>query len=203
MHKYFAAGRWAVVLLLALTLFGCTDKNTPSEPFVASDITGADFGRDFRLADHHGKIRTLADFRGKAVLLFFGYTNCPDVCLNLLSKLAEVQKNLGEDAVRVQIIFVTLDPARDTPEKLANYVTYFNKDFLALYGDDKAIAGTAGEFRVSYGKHDAGSAAGYQIDHSVGIYAFDPRGHLRLLIGHDVEATSIVHDMKLLLGEKT
>ncbi|MCE5181271.1 MAG: SCO family protein [Betaproteobacteria bacterium] len=203
MRKCFETGRWVVALVLALMLSGCADKKSSPEPFVASDITGADFGRDFRLADHRGKTRTLADFRGKAVLLFFGYTNCPDVCLNSLSKLAEVQKSLGEDAARVQVIFVSLDPERDTPERLANFVTYFNKDFLALHGDDKAIAGTAREFRATYGKHDAGSAAGYQIDHSVGIYAFDPRGHLRLLIGYDVEATSIVHDMKLLLGEKT
>lgn len=203
MHKCFESGLRAAILLLALALPGCADKSAPREPFVALDVAGENFGREFRLADHHGKIRTLADFRGKAVLLFFGYTNCPDVCLNTLSKLAAVQKNLGEDAGRVQVIFVSLDPARDTPEKLANFVTYFNKDFLALHGDDKAIAETAREFRASYGKHDAGSAAGYQIDHSVGIYAFDPRGHLRLLIGHDVEAASIVHDMKLLLGEKT
>ncbi|HUW51165.1 MAG TPA: SCO family protein [Sulfuricella sp.] len=205
MHKRFehSGQLGAALFLLALSLSGCADKKISPEPFIASDISGADFGRDFRLADHHGKIRTLADFRGKAVLLFFGYTNCPDVCLNILSELATVQKRLGDDAARVQVIFVTLDPARDTPEKLANFVTYFNKDFLALYGDDAAIAGTAREFRVSYDKHDSGSAAGYLLDHSVGVYAFDPRGRLRLLINDGVDAASIVHDVKLLLGEKT
>ncbi|MDD5240359.1 MAG: SCO family protein [Sulfuricella sp.] len=204
MHKRFRLDPWAALaFLLVLALSGCAEKKAPPEPFVASDITGADFGKDFRLTDHHGKIRTLADFRGKAVLLFFGYTNCPDVCLSILSELATVQKALGEDAARVQVIFVTLDPARDTPEKLANFVTYFNKDFLALYGDDKATAGAAKEFRVSYERHDSASAAGYRLDHSVGTYAFDPRGRLRLLISYDAGAASIVHDVKLLLGEKT
>jgi protein SCO1/2 len=196
-------GLWsaAVVCLLAL-LSGCADKSVPTEPFVATDITGADFGKDFSLVDHHGKTRTLADFRGKAILLFFGYTHCPDVCLTMLSGLAMVQNRLGDDAARVQVLFVTLDPARDTPEKLAKFVTYFHKDFLALYGDEFAIARTAKEFKVTYAKHDSGSAAGYQLDHSAGVYAFDPRGRLRVLINHDAELASIVHDVKLLLGEK-
>lgn len=184
-------------------MFGCADKSVPPEPFVATDITGAEFGRDFRLVDHDGKPRTLADFKGKAVLLFFGYTNCPDVCLTVLSELAMVQKRLGEDAARVQVLFVTLDPARDTPEKLAQFVTYFDKDFLALYGDEAAIAATAKEFKVSYAKHDSGSAAGYMLDHSAGVYGFDPYGRLRLLIGHDADLASVVHDVKLLLGKKS
>jgi len=197
-------GLWVAAVACVLTLLsGCADKSAPAEPFVATDITGADFARDFRLVDHHGKTRTLADFKGKAVLLFFGYTNCPDVCLTMLSGLAMVQKRLGDDAARVQVLFVTLDPARDTPEKLANFVTYFHKDFLALYGDESAIAGTAKEFKVTYAKHDSGSAAGYLLDHSAGVYGFDPRGRLRVLINHDAELVSIVHDVKLLLGEKS
>ena len=169
-------GLWvaAVACMLAL-LSGCADKSVPVEPFVATDIAGADFARDFRLVDHHGKTRTLADFKGKAVLLFFGYTHCPDVCLTMLSGLSMVQKRLGDDAARVQVLFVTLDPARDTPEILAKFVTYFHKDFLALYGDEPAIARTAKEFKVTYAKHDSGSAAGYLLDHSVGVYGFDPR----------------------------
>ena len=195
-------GRWVAAVACVLALSGCDDKRVAAEPFVATDITGADFGRDFRLVDQYGKVRTLADFKGKAVLLFFGYTHCPDVCLTMLSGLAMVQKRLGDDAARVQVLFVTLDPARDTPEKLANFVTYFHKDFLALYGDEPAIARTAKEFKVTYAKHDSGSAAGYLLDHSIGVYGFDPRGHLRLLINHDAELVSIVHDVKLLLGEK-
>ena len=196
-------GLWtaAVACVLAL-LSGCTDKSAPVEPFVATDISGAEFARDFSLVDHHGKLRTLADFKGKVVLLFFGYTHCPDVCLTMLSGLAMVQKQLGDDAERVQVLFVTLDPARDTPEKLASFVTYFHKDFLALYGDESAIARTAKEFKVTYAKHDTGSAAGYLLDHSAGVYGFDPYGRRRLLINYDTELVSIVHDVKLLLGKK-
>lgn len=196
-------GFWltAVVCTLAL-LSGCADKNVPTEPFVATDITGADFARDFRLVDHNGKTRTLADFKGKAVLVFFGYTHCPDVCLTTLSGLAMVQKRLAKDAARVQVLFITLDPARDTPDKLASYVTYFDKGFLALYGEEVTIAKTAKEFKVSYAKHDSGSAAGYLLDHSAGIYGFDSYGRLRVLINHDAELVSIVHDVKLLMGEK-
>lgn len=197
-------GLWVAASACVLALmFGCADKSVPPEPFVATDITGAEFGRDFRLVDHDGKPRTLADFKGKAVLLFFGYTHCPDVCLTVLSELAMVQKRLGEDAARVQVLFVTLDPARDTPEKLAQFVTYFDKDFLALYGDEASIAATAKEFKVSYAKHDSGSAAGYLLDHSAGVYGFDPHGRLRLLISHDAELASVVHDVKLLLGKKS
>lgn len=196
-------GCWSVVVACMLALLsGCADKSVPVEPFVATDITGADFARDFRLLDHHGKTRTLADFKGKAVLLFFGYTHCPDVCLTMLSGLAMAQKRLGEDAARVQVLFVTLDPSRDTPEILANFVTYFDKDFLALYGDESAVARTAKEFKVTYAKHDTGSAAGYLLDHSAGVYGFDPDGRLRVLINHDAELASIVHDVKLLIGKK-
>ena len=197
-------GPWAAVGLLALALSGCADKKSvpPPEPFIAADITSVGYGSDFRLTDHRGKVRTLADFKGKAVLLFFGYTHCPDVCLTILSELAMMQKRLGDDAARVQVVFVTLDPARDTPEKLADFVTYFHRDFLALYGDEAATAKTAAEFRVHYSKHDSGSAAGYFLDHSAGIYGFDTHGRLRLLINYGTDLAAVMHDVKLLLGEK-
>ena len=197
-------GFWAAaaVCTLMLMLSGCAEKKVPPAPFISTDITGVDFGKNFRLTDHHGKIRTLADFHGKAVLMFFGYTHCPDVCVTTLAELAMVQKNLGDDASRVQVLFVTLDPARDTPEKLAKFVGYFHKDFLALHGDEAAIARMAAEFKVTYNKHDSGSAAGYLIDHSAGIYGYDTEGRLRVLFGHGAELAAIVHDVKLLLGEK-
>lgn len=189
--------------LLALQLSGCADKEAPkAEAFIATDITGSGYGGNFRLTDHNGKIRTPADFKGKVALLFFGYTHCPDVCLTRLSELSLVQKQLGEDAARVQVLFVTLDPARDSPEKLASYVTYFNQGFLALYGDEAETARAAGEFKVYYSKHDVGSAAGYLLDHSAGIYAIDMRGRLRLLMNYGSEPAAIVHDVKLLLSEK-
>ncbi len=192
----------AGVCAFCLALLGCTAKSVPPAPFAATDITGASFGKDFHLLDPHAKNRSLADFKGKVVLLFFGYTHCPDICVTTLSQLSMAQQRLGGDAARVQVLFVTLDPARDTPEKLAEYVGYFNKDFLALYGDEAATAKTAAEFKVSYRKQNTGSAAGYVLDHSAGIYGFDPSGRLRVLINYDADVPSVVHDIKLLLGEK-
>lgn len=191
----------ASVGVFCLALLGCGNKGAPQAPFLATDVTGASFGKDFHLLDRHNQNRSLSDFKGKAVLLFFGYTHCPDICVTTLSRLALAQQRLGADAARVQVLFVTLDPERDTPEKLAEYVRYFNKDFLALHGDNTAIAKTAAEFKVSYRKQYTGSAAGYALDHSAGIYGFDPGGHLRVLINYDADVASIVHDIKLLLGE--
>ena len=144
-------GSWVAAVACVLTLLsGCADKSAPAEPFVATDITGADFARNFRLVDHHGKTRTLADFKGKAVLLFFGYTHCPDVCLTTLSGLAMVQNRLGDDAARVQVLFVTLDPARDTPEKLANFVTYFHKDFTTFNTSLDVICLPNNKFEIEF-----------------------------------------------------
>lgn len=189
---------WAVMAVCLLALLGCAERK--AEPFIAADITGAGYGSDFRLTDQHGKTRTMADFKGKAVLLFFGYTHCPDVCLTILSELAMVRQHLGRDAERMQILFVTLDPVRDTPEKLAAFVTYFHQDFLALYADEASIAKVADGFKVHYSKHDSGSAAGYLLDHSAGIYGFDSHGRLRILINYGTDPAAVVHDVKLLLG---
>lgn len=192
---------WVLGLLLALAL-GCTDKGAPSGPaYRASDVSGAGFGRDFRLADHNGRTRTLNDFRGKVVLLSFGYTHCPDVCPTTLAELAGLMERLGSDAQRVQVLFVTLDPERDTPAQLARYVPFFHPGFLGLRGDLAATTATAGEFRVAYQKQDIGSAAGYSVDHSTGIYAFDPAGRLRLFIDYNSPLEDVVHDVRLLLGE--
>lgn len=191
--------KW-VLLAAALALPGCSAK--PAEPFAAVDISAAGYGGKFHLADVHGKVRTQADFNGKVVLLFFGYTHCPDVCLTVLSQLALVMKNLGGDAGRVQVLFVTLDPARDSADRLDGFVKYFHPDFMALRGDEASTAQTAREFGVSYSKHDSGSAAGYLLDHSAGVYVLDTRGRLRLLIDYGSELAAIVHDVKLLLDEK-
>lgn len=191
--------KWALVAA-ALALSGCTEK--AHEPFVAADISAAGYGGKFRLADVHGKLRTPADFNGKVVLLFFGYTHCPDVCLTVLTQLALVMKALGKDADRVQVVFVTLDPARDSADRLDGFVKYFYPDFMALRGDEASTAQTAREFGVSYSKHDSGSAAGYLLDHSAGVYVLDARGQLRLLIDYGSSLAGIVHDVKLLLDEK-
>jgi protein SCO1/2 len=191
-----------VAMLVAGLLAGCSGKTPPPAPFMATDITGASFGRDFRLSDQNGKIRTLGDFKGKAVLLFFGYTHCPDVCLTTLSELAMVVKELGADGRRVQVLFVTLDPGRDMPASLGKFVTYFHPDFLGLRGDEAATAETAKEFRVYYRRHDSGSAAGYFLDHSAGVYGFDTEGRLRIFIDYGTDPALIMRDVKLLLGKQ-
>ena len=183
------------VALAALTL-GCS----PDAPkFKASDVTGASFGRDFALTDATGKARTLADFRGKAVVIFFGYTQCPDVCPTTLAALAEAMKQLGPDADRVQVLFVTVDPARDTPALLAQYVPAFDSRFLGLYGDDDATQKVAREFKIIYQKQPGATPDTYTMDHSAGTYIFDPQGRLRLYVGYGQGADVFAHDLAELL----
>jgi protein SCO1/2 len=191
---------WALASLLCLFLLGCDrEPGAPVEPFKATDITGADFGRDFHLTGHDGRPHSLADFRGKAVVLFFGYTHCPDVCPTTLGELSQVMKRLGPDAARVQVLFVTLDPERDTRAVLAQYVPYFYPSFLGLFGDAATTAKTAEDFRIFYRKVDVHSRAGYAVDHSSGMYVFDPDGRLRLFITYGQDVDAIVHDLRLLL----
>jgi protein SCO1/2 len=182
----------AVVLALA----GC-GPGTPQ--FRSSDVTGSAFGRDFALTDHAGKARTLADFRGKAVVLFFGYTQCPDVCPTTLAALAEVMRQLGPDAAGVQVLFVTVDPERDTQELLASYVTAFDPSFLALRGDAEATARTAKEFKILYQKQPGRTPGSYTVDHSAGTFIFDAQGRLRLYVGHGQGADVFAHDLRELL----
>ena len=188
----------AAVLLvaLALALAGCG----PDGPqFKASDVTGIGFGRDFALVDHAGRPRALADFRGKIVVLFFGYTQCPDVCPTTLSTLAETMRRLGPDAARVQVLFVTIDPARDTAELLSHYVTAFDPSFLGLRGDDDATARTAKEFKILYQKQPGRTPDTYTMDHSAGTFVFDGQGRLRLYVGHGQDAEFFAHDIRELL----
>ena len=184
-----------LVAFAALVLLAACGR----EPFMNTDVSGAAYGNDFRLADHHGKPRTLADFKGKVVLLFFGYTHCPDVCPTTLAEAAEVMKELGPQADRVQVLFVTVDPARDTPTLLARYVPSFHPTFLGLHGDEQQIAQTARDFKVFSQKAPGASAESYLVDHSAGTFIFDPRGRLRLYHGYGKGAASLVHDIRLLL----
>jgi protein SCO1/2 len=188
--------RFAVVAIAALAVAACG----PSAPkFNASDVTGTTYGRDFRLTDHTGKPRTLADYRGKAVVLFFGYTQCPDVCPTTLSELAEAMKRLGPDADRVQVLFVTIDPERDTPALLSQYVPAFDPRFVGLYGDAEATARTAKEFKILYQKQPGPTPSTYTMDHSAGTFIFDPQGRLRLYVGYGQGPDVFVHDLKELL----
>mgnify|MGYP001145617037 FL=1 len=188
---------WALALAFGLALAGCQGK----PEFRNTDVTGAEFGGDLALTGHDGKPHTLADFRGKAVVIFFGYTQCPDVCPTTLAELAEVMKQLGPDADRVQVLFVSVDPERDTQELLAHYVPAFDPRFLGLYGDAEATARTAKTFRVFYQKVPGKTPDSYTVDHTAGSYVYDTQGRLRLFIKHGTGPEPIVHDLRLLLKE--
>ena len=188
--KRFAAA------VLALVLAACS----PDGPkFQASDVTGSSFGREFSLQDPAGKTRTLADFRGKAAVVFFGYTQCPDVCPTTLSTLAETMKLLGPDADRVQVIFITVDPERDTPALLAEYVPAFDKRFLGLSGNAEATERVAKEFKVIYQKQPGATPTTYTMDHSAGVFLFDPQGRLRLYARNGQGPDAFAHDLRELL----
>ncbi|MBS0326507.1 MAG: SCO family protein [Proteobacteria bacterium] len=184
-------------MLATVIVAGCA-KEGPK--FDASDITGASFGGDFALQDPQGRTRTLEDFRGKVVVMFFGYTNCPDVCPATLASLAQAMKELGSRADRVQVLFVTVDPARDTPALLAKYVPAFDPRFVGLRGDDAATAKVAKEFRVLYNKVPGATPGSYTVDHSAGSYVFDPKGRLRLYVANGQGPDVFAHDIGLLLG---
>ncbi len=186
-----------LALCAALLLVAC-DGGGPK--FRNVDITGADYAKGFALTDHTGKPRTLADFRGKVVIVFFGYTHCPDVCPTTLAELKQVMGKLGADADRVQVLFITLDPERDTPKVLAQYVPAFDPRFLGLHGDAETTVKTAREFKVFFEKRDGTAPGSYTLDHTAASYAFDPAGRLRLYVKYDQIAT-LVDDIRTLLKE--
>ncbi|OIR06805.1 hypothetical protein GALL_110530 [mine drainage metagenome] len=189
--------RWLLPLIV-LALAACSQ----APRFVSTDITGANFGRDFALTDQTGHLRHLSDYKGKAVVIFFGYTQCPDVCPTTLAGLAEAMKLLGADAKRVQVLFVTVDPERDTQALLAAYVPQFDPSFVGLYGDAATTAATAKEFKVFYQKVAGSTPQTYTIDHTASSYAYDPKGRLRLLIRHDETPQNVADDLRLLLAGK-
>jgi protein SCO1/2 len=187
----------ALWLACALALLAACDGGGPK--FKSTDITGADFGKTLELTGHDGKARTLADFRGKVVVLFFGYTHCPDICPTTLADAAAALKSLGKDAGRVQVLFVTVDPERDTPDVLSKYVPAFDSTFLGLYGDVAATQRVAKEFRIFYEKRPGGAPGAYTVDHSAQSYVFDAQGRLRLLVRHDRIAQDLADDLRTLL----
>jgi protein SCO1/2 len=187
------------VAALCLALVVACDGGAPK--FRSTDITGVDYARSFELTDHQGKARRLEDFRGKAVVVFFGFTQCPDVCPTTLADMAIAMKQLGPDAGRVQVLMVTLDPERDTRELLAKYVPAFNPGFLGLYGDLEATRRTAKEFKVYFEKRPGKTPGEYSVDHSAQSYVFDPQGRLRLFVRHDRIAEDLAPDLRVLLKE--
>jgi len=192
--------RYVAALLLAGTvLFGCDSGRAPEQKFVSADITGGDWGKDFQLTDHTGKARTLADFKGKAVVLFFGYTNCPDVCPTTMVKLAQAMEKLGKDSERVQVLMVTLDPKRDTQEVLSKYVPAFHPSFLGLTGNEQQVDAAAKEFKVIRVLQKPNENGFYTVDHSGQTYAFDTQGRLRLFFRDAQPVDDIVKDLQTLL----
>ena len=193
---------WRVlVLVLFLGLAACTER--PPSPFKNVDITGAEFGHSLQgFRDHHGNPATLTDFKGKVVLIFFGYTFCPDICPTALSRFATVMKLLGPDAERVQVLFVSLDPERDTPEQLAGYVPWFYPSFIGLTGSVAATEAAAREFKVYYAKHPGSEASTYLIDHSAGAYVIDAAGKIRIYLKDGAPVEDVVSDLQRLLMEK-
>jgi protein SCO1/2 len=188
------------VLAMAVLLAGC-DKIFDKPPsFENTDVTGLEYGKGFALLDHTGKPRTLADFRGKVVVMFFGYTQCPDVCPTTMVEMAKVMKDLGPAADKVQVLFVTLDPQRDTRELLAQYVPAFDKRFLGLYGNAEQTAAVAKEFKVFYSKVPGTTPGSYTLDHTAGSYVFDRDGKLRLFVRNGQDPRSIAHDIRQLLS---
>jgi protein SCO1/2 len=190
---------WWLVLLLFL-LPACTAKqNAEAQKFVGTDVSDAKFGADFSLVDADGNPRKLSDFRGKVVALFFGYTHCPDVCPTTLADLARARKLLGPRGKDFQVLFVTLDPERDSAEILKKYIPSFDADFIGLRGDAETTRKTAQDFKVFYAKQEPGSNKAYTLDHSAGVYVFDRRGSLRLYLGFGQSARDIAHDVSFLL----
>lgn len=191
--------RWPVVLGLAMLLAAGGCSEAPQAPrFKLTDVTGASFGKALALTDHNGQRRTLADFRGKVVTVFFGFTHCPDVCPTTLVEMASVMKELGPDAQRLQVLFVTVDPERDTAEVLGRYVPAFHPSFLGLTGSAEEVARTAKEFKIFFQKQPLPSG-GYTMDHSAGTYILDGEGRLRLFAQYGVGAPTLLHDIRLLL----
>ena len=187
----------AICLSTGLFLTACSPAGKPLE-LVGTDITGADFAQSFSLTDHTGKVRQLTDFKGKAVVLFFGYTHCPDVCPTTMLDMANALKLMGGQAEDVQVLFVTLDPERDTQEVLAKFVPSFDSRFLGLYGTPAQIAETAGNFKIFYARQDAGKNA-YTIDHSAGTYVFDKQGKIRIYLKYGQKPAEIASDIRQLL----
>lgn len=198
-RRAWARPLWLTLLLTFLPIVaGCNRAENPASPkFKGLDITGANYGRDLRLTDFDGRERTLADFKGKAVLLYFGFVQCPDVCPTALTRAVETRRLLGAAGERLQVIFVTVDPERDTADVLKNYMAAFDPTFLALYGDAQRTRETADHFRVYYKKVPTGQS--YTLDHSAVSYVFDPAGKLRVVLRHEQTAQDYAHDIALLL----
>jgi protein SCO1 len=183
---------------LLVLISGCSEQKMQ---FKGVDITGADYAQNFSLPDQFGNTRTIADFKGKVVVVFFGFAQCPDVCPTTMAELAEVKKSLGKDADKLQAIFITVDPERDTPAVLKAYMENFDPSFIALRGTLEQTAAVAKHFKTYYKKNEGKTPGSYTMDHSAGSYVFDPQGRVRLYTryGDGKGAVALADDIKLLL----
>lgn len=182
---------WATSLITA-----CSPQ---TQVFSSIDVTGADYAKGFELTDHNGTVRHLQDFAGKVVVLFFGYTQCPDVCPTSMSELAEIKKNLGKDGDKLQVLFVTVDPQRDTPELLKSYMANFDPTFLALYTTPEKLIALAKDYKIYFKKVEGKTPTSYSMDHSAGSYVYDTKGQLRLFTRYGSGPKPLTEDIRLLL----
>jgi protein SCO1/2 len=193
----------ATLACSALLAGGLLAACIPDKPsFKGVDITGADYAQGFSLPDQNGQLRTLKDFAGKVVVVFFGYTQCPDVCPTSMQELVEVKKLLGKDGDRLQAVFITLDPERDTPELLKAYMANFDPDFVALHPAPEQLVAVAKDFKIYYKKVEGKTATSYTLDHSAGSYTFDGSGRIRLYNRYGSGAAAMASDMALLIKSK-
>ena len=197
--KFIAAcaGWTGAAATFGLNISGCTEGK-PS--FHAVDLTGADYAKDFALKDADGRQRTLADFKGKVVVLFFGFAQCPDVCPTTMAEMAQVKQQLGKDGDKLQVLFVTVDPARDTPEVMKAYMSAFDPAFVALIPTPEQLAAMTKDYKVYYKKVEGKTPTSYSMDHSAASYIYDPQGRLRLYARYGAGVPSMVADIKALLG---
>ena len=177
-------------------LMACSPEVTP---FKSTDVTGAAFAQDFRLKDHHGQLRTLADFKGKNVVTFFGFTQCPDVCPTSMTTMAEVKRLLGDQGERLQVLFITVDPERDTQALLKEYMASFDPGFIALRPEPDELKDVAAAFKIYYKKVPGSTPTAYTMDHSAGKYIFDTEGRVRLFSAYGTDAATIASDIQILL----
>ena len=191
------AGWVGAAALFGLNLAGCTESKPT---FNAVDLTGAEYARDFKLTDMNGQVRTLGDFKGKVVVVFFGYAQCPDVCPTTMTEMAQVKQKLGKDGDKLQVVFITVDPERDTPEIMKAYMGAFDPAFVALIPTPEQLAAVAKDFKVYYKKVDGKTPTSYSMDHSAAQYIYDPQGRLRLYARYGAGVDPMVADIQALLA---
>ncbi|MDP9900619.1 SCO family protein [Variovorax ginsengisoli] len=184
--------------LLGLQVTGCTEAKPA---FNAVDMTGADYAKNFSLTDADGKVRTLADFKGKVVVLFFGYAQCPDVCPTTMSEMAQVKQQLGKDGDKLQVLFVTVDPERDTPVVMKAYMNAFDPGFVALIPTPEQLAAMAKDYKAYYKKVEGKTPTSYSMDHSAASYIYDTQGRLRLYARYGAGVAPMVADVQALIKQ--